>query len=55
MIGCNNHTAAIEYVVFAQVFLVDAKHVGRRGGIGLHVIVERKPIDVAQIAGFVHP
>ena len=38
------------YAVFAQVLLVDAQHVGRRGGVGLHVIVEGEAVDLAEVA-----
>ena len=40
VVGGDDDAAAIEDAVFAQVFLVDAQHVGRRRGVGLHVIVE---------------
>ena len=36
--------------VLAQVLLVTAQHIGRRGHVGLHVVVERKAVDVAEIA-----
>ena len=50
VVGRDDHAADIEDGVFAQVFLVDAEHVGRRGGVGLHVIVESEAVELAEIA-----
>ena len=38
----DDDAAAVKYAVFAQVLFIDAQHIGRRGGVGLHVIVELK-------------
>ena len=43
----------VEDAVLAQVLFVDAQHVGRRGGVGLHVVVEREAVDVAEVARLV--
>src|ERR1700730_10080029 len=45
----------IENVMRLQILLVDAQHVRRRRGISLHVVVKFEAVDVAKIAGLVHP
>jgi hypothetical protein len=54
MVRRDDDAGAIENVVCLQIFLIDAQHVRRRGGVSLHVIVEFEAIDVAEVAGFVH-
>ena len=50
VVGRDDDAAEVEDAVLAQVLLVDAQHVGRRGGVGLHVVVEREAVDVAEVA-----
>jgi hypothetical protein len=50
----DNDAAAIEHGMLAQVFFIDAQHVRWRGGVGFHVVIELKAVDVAKIARFAH-
>ena len=34
------------------VLLIDAQHVGRRGRVGFHVVVEGEAVEVAEVARF---
>jgi hypothetical protein len=42
-------------VVLSDVFLVNAKHIGRCGGVGLHMVIEGEPIDVPEIPRLAYP
>ena len=55
VVGGDDDAAAIEDVVFAQVLLIDAQRIGRRGGVGLHVIVKLEAVELAQIARLADP
>ena len=50
VVGGDDDAADVRDVVFAQVLLVDAQHVGRRGGHRLQVVVELEPVDFAEVA-----
>ena len=41
-----NYSNPVEDAVLAKVLLVDAQHVRRGGGVGLHVIVKLISVDV---------
>ena len=40
VVGRDDDTADVEHTMLAQVLFIDAQHVGRRGGVDFHVIVE---------------
>ena len=42
-------------VVLSDVFLVNAKHIGRCGGVGLHMVIEGEPIDIPEIPRLAYP
>ena len=50
VVGGQDDAADVEDRVFADVLLVDAQHVGRRGRERLHVVVEGEAVDLAEIA-----
>ena len=54
VVGGDNYGADITYAVFAKIFLVNSKHVRWSGYVHLHVVIKRKSIDVAEIAGLVY-
>ena len=37
--------------MLANIFLIDAQHVRRRGRVGLHMIVKCEAINIAEVAG----
>src|SRR5262245_50619708 len=55
MIGGEEHAADVEGVILSQVFFIDLQHLGRRGGVDFHLVIESKTIGVAEIANFIHP
>jgi hypothetical protein len=50
VVGRDDDSSDVDDAVLAQVLLVDAKHVGRRGRASLHVVIEFEAVDVAEIA-----
>src|SRR5215813_15598955 len=55
MIGGEDHAADVEGIVLSQMFFIDLQHLGRRGGVDFHPVIESKTIGVAEIANFIHP
>ena len=55
VVGGQHDAADVEDVMFAQVLLVDAKHVGRRGEVGLHMVVELEAVYFAHVLRFGDP
>ena len=46
----DDHAATIQDAVLAEILLIDAQNIGRRGGVGLHVVIEGESVDIAQVA-----
>jgi hypothetical protein len=55
VVGGDNNAAAVDDAVLAQVFFINAQYIGRRCGIGLHVIVELEAVELAEIARLADP
>src|SRR5262245_58863390 len=54
MVGGDDHAAAVQHAMFAQVLFIASQHIWRRRGVGFHVVIESKPIYVTQIARLAH-
>ena len=54
VIGGDDYAAAIEHAVFAQIFFINAQHVGRGSRVSLHVVVELKAVAITEVARLVH-
>src|SRR5262249_1088027 len=55
MIGGKDHAADVEGIVLSQMFFIYLQHLGRRGGVDFHPVIQGKTIDVAKIAHLVYP
>ena len=54
VIGRHDDASAVHYVMLAQMLLVDAQHVRRGGGEGLHVLIKAVAICVAKVTRLTH-
>ena len=45
VVGGDQKAENVEDVVFSQMFLIDAQHIGRRGGVDFGVVIEGEAID----------
>src|SRR5262244_759329 len=46
MIGGEDHAADVEGIVLSQMFFIHLQHLGRRGGVDFHSVIESKTIGV---------
>src|SRR5262249_31058011 len=54
MIGGEDYAADVEGIVLSQMFFIDLQHLGGRGGVDFHSVIESKTIGLAEIANFIH-
>src|SRR4029077_20819945 len=40
VIGGEDHAADVEGVILSQMFFIDLQHLGRRGGVNFHPVIE---------------